>query len=201
MDISCYMTHDRLGNANGLKSTFRQGLGSLIWIHQTRPDVGFLITKLATDMIRSCADLTKAKQWRNLYSKTVRFIRRHQIKIHYKHDPKSHETHQFSKLLTDYRIISFADAGFASLEGDHIIESNVVILAGFCFEMERFDVTDILRIVGVRKSNVCAGRRYRRNVMRRLRPVILPYGIKYCLLKYSLIPMKSVVYALQPIAQ
>ena len=44
MDISCYVAQNGLGNEGELKGTSRQGLGMLIWAHQTRPDVGFLIT-------------------------------------------------------------------------------------------------------------------------------------------------------------
>ena len=61
MDLTPYVTQKGLKNASVLKSTSRQGLGSLIWIHQTLPDVGFLNTKLATDMIQACVDVDKAK--------------------------------------------------------------------------------------------------------------------------------------------
>ena len=61
--ITSYVNHQGLKNAPDLKSTFRQGNGSLIWIRQARPDVGFLITKLATDLIQSRAEVAKAENW------------------------------------------------------------------------------------------------------------------------------------------
>ena len=54
MGITSYVNQQGLKNAPEIKSTFRQGIGSLIWIHHSRPDVGFSITKLAADLIQSC---------------------------------------------------------------------------------------------------------------------------------------------------
>ena len=39
MDITQYVNQKGLKNVSELKSTFRKGIGSLIWIHQTRPDL------------------------------------------------------------------------------------------------------------------------------------------------------------------
>ena len=133
MDISEYVTQNGAKKEGELKSTSRQGLGLLIWAHQTRPDVGFLITKLATDMIHACGDGNKAKQWCNLYNKTVRFLKRHASKIHYHPEPKSSEHLSWKDRLKHYRIVSFTDAGFASLEGEHSVESNLLVFGRALF--------------------------------------------------------------------
>ena len=127
MDITQYVTQKGLRNVSELKSTFRQGVGSLIWIHQTRPDVGFSIAKLATDLIQACEDAGKADKWCKAYNKAIRFIKRNGCKIHYWHAPKTTDKCSWGDLLGGYRIVSFTDAGFASLEGDCSIESNVAV--------------------------------------------------------------------------
>ena len=83
MDISEYVHRDQLVNVKDLQSTFRQGLGALIWIHQARPDVGFLITKIATDLTHSRTERPKAIALSKLYNKTVRFSKNHPTEILY----------------------------------------------------------------------------------------------------------------------
>ena len=56
----------KVENVSDVKSTSRRRLGTLIWAHRTRPDVGFLIAKLATDMIHSFPDSNKDKKWCDL---------------------------------------------------------------------------------------------------------------------------------------
>ena len=78
-------------------------------------------------MIQGCSDGLDADQWCDLYNKTVRFLNRHPGKIHYRQGRKSPDNPSLRERLGNYRIISFGDAGFASSEGDRIVESNVVI--------------------------------------------------------------------------
>ena len=68
-DIAQYISRDIIANQKDLQSTFRQGLGALIWAHQTRPDVGFLITKIATDLITACIYSVTAIQLSNCITK------------------------------------------------------------------------------------------------------------------------------------
>ena len=78
-------------------------------------------------MIHACGDGPKANQWCNLYNKTVRFSKRRAIKIHYRPGPKPPANPPCEGRLKNYRIISFADAGLASLEGDRGVESNLLV--------------------------------------------------------------------------
>ena len=126
MDISQYVNKDKLVNQKDLQSTFRQGLGALIWVHQSRPDVGFLITKIATDLVTACLTVDKALSLARLYNKTVKFLKNHPVEIHYVFPPGMGQI-KSAKSLTHFRIICFTDAGFATLHDEHSIESNVTI--------------------------------------------------------------------------
>ena len=126
MDIAQYVNRMKLANTKDLQSTFRHGLGPLMWVHPTRPDVVFLIAKLATDFMMTCADVDKALQLAKLYNETVKFLKNHPIEIRYVPPPGLKEPNCL-KDLNHYRIICFTDAGFPTLHGDHIIESNVAI--------------------------------------------------------------------------
>ena len=48
MDIALYANQNQLANLKELQITSRQGLGALIWAHQSRPDVEFSIATKAT---------------------------------------------------------------------------------------------------------------------------------------------------------
>ena len=80
MNVSEYINHNRITNPAGLKSTFKQGLGSLIWLRQTRQDIGFAITQIATQIAEACDSADKAAQLDNLYNKIVKFVKNHQRK-------------------------------------------------------------------------------------------------------------------------
>ena len=194
MDISRYATHEKVGNVDEIRSTSRQGLLPLIWIRQTRHGVGCLIAKLATDAIQSRSEISKSQEWCNLYNTKVRPIRRHQSKIHYKPDPESPEKCQLAHQMTDYRITSSADSGFASSEGAHSIESNVVIFGRIFFGAVWFTAMYISWIIGARQSKGRAGHRCRRNVAPLSRPGIFSCGIKYWRLGYSRIRTKYADY-------
>ena len=49
-----------------LRTPLRQALGSLIWLHQPRPAIGFDITKLATGAVAACTDPTLERAAINL---------------------------------------------------------------------------------------------------------------------------------------
>ena len=45
MGISQYADHGEIANVEDSQITFMQGLCGLVWIHQSRPDVGNLVAK------------------------------------------------------------------------------------------------------------------------------------------------------------
>ena len=62
MDIAEYLNHStgNLINIEDLRIAFRLCLGAIIWIHQTRPDVGCLIAKIATGITGARQSLPNA---------------------------------------------------------------------------------------------------------------------------------------------
>ena len=58
-----------------LKSTSKQGLGALIWLRRTRPDVGFAVAQIATQIAEAYETVEKAKNVVNLYIKIVCFVK------------------------------------------------------------------------------------------------------------------------------
>ena len=129
MDISEYVQDFRITNAKQLKSTFKQGLGDLIWFHQTRPDIGFAITQMATQLVEARESPEKARALANLYIKIVRFVKAHQRKIRYIRFPGSQRNSDFSPSnLLNWKLFVFTDAGFGAFVKSHSAESHVVIL-------------------------------------------------------------------------
>ena len=80
MSIDTYIDSGGVTHPALLKSTFKQGIGYLIWLHQTRPDIGFAITQIATSVVEACESPTKAKALANLYNKIIKFAKNHQRK-------------------------------------------------------------------------------------------------------------------------
>ena len=129
MHIAEYLGPHGITNPAGLKSTFKQGLGALIWLHQTRPDIGFTITQIATQIVEGCSSKEKATHVMNLYNKIVKFVKNHPRKIHYCMFPtpfRPEKTHPSS--LLNWKLFVFTDAGFGTLSKNHSVESHVVIL-------------------------------------------------------------------------
>ena len=131
MEASDYVNEQgELKNVQNYKTAAKQVLGSLIWIHQTRPDIGFNIAKIATDAAKSCTSGDLAWKLIVLYNKTLRYLKSYGRKIRYvptclKSDTFDYRWSQFMKLM----LIAFPDAGFASLGSSHSIEGTFVILA------------------------------------------------------------------------
>ena len=127
MDIKDYLPGEKIAAPQQLKNTFRQGLGATIWIHQTRPVVGFIITHLATNLVESFLDAAKARRWMQQYNKLVRFAQSRNREIAYiplnRDLPDRGKVRAFAKL----RIITFTDAGLSSLPGDHSVESRLTV--------------------------------------------------------------------------
>ena len=110
------------------KSTFKQGMVSLIWIYQTRADVGVAIPQMATQVAESCESATKAKALPNLYNKIVKFAKHRPRAITYSPYPGNESGGKEAlEAMINWKPIVFDDAGFGKLVKNHIVESNVVI--------------------------------------------------------------------------
>ena len=128
MDVESCISGATICNPTDLRSTFRQGIGALIWTHQTRPDIGFTITQLSTSSVSACKSPEGAREFCQRYNKVVKFMRNNQRKIHYTRLDKTLHGDAAVQQLMNYRIISFSDAGFASLAGSYSVEGNFLIL-------------------------------------------------------------------------
>ena len=127
MNIESCIVNGVITNANDLRSTFRQGVGALIWTHQTRPDIGFTITQISTTSVEACKNAELARDICRRYNKIVKFMRNHPRKIHYTRYDRLAGTAAIQNLMT-WRIIAFSDAGFASLSQNYSVEGNFLIL-------------------------------------------------------------------------
>ena len=75
MDINGYIDSNAAKKHAILKSTFKKGTGSLIWLHQTLPDIGFTISQIATQIVEACDSPPDEKLSGGLYSKIVKFVK------------------------------------------------------------------------------------------------------------------------------
>ena len=75
LDPALYIKAGKVIDGKEFRTTMRQALGALIWLHQTRPDVGFDITKIATDAVPARGNGDLAWKLILLYNKTIRYIK------------------------------------------------------------------------------------------------------------------------------
>ena len=121
--------HGQIVDVAKYRTAAKQALRSLIWIHQTRPDVGYNITKIATDAVNSRASGDLSCKLIAVYNKTLRYLRNHDREIRYTNVTTVGMTaEQLWGNLMMAKIIAFSDAGFESSDGSHIIEGTFVIL-------------------------------------------------------------------------
>ena len=101
----------------------------MIWLHQTRPDIGFDITKLATGIVQACADPTQARATIALCNKTVRFVNNYHRDIVYTAPPecKDSQLNQSSQFARR-RLIVPTDAGVGPLAQSHSAEGAAAVL-------------------------------------------------------------------------
>ena len=124
-----FALNNQIGDAGKLRTALRQALGSLIWLHQTRPDIGYDIARIATEAVAACTAPNLALQCVALCNKTVRFAQIYARKIAYapSHDqlstPSARLQHQKNR-----RLIIFNDSGFGSLSGSRSVKGSVAII-------------------------------------------------------------------------
>lgn len=80
MSVDHCVKDNQIVDVEYLRITFRQGMGSLIWVHQTWQDVGFTIAQIAADSKAALPSVLNAKEICRKYNRIVRFMRNHQRK-------------------------------------------------------------------------------------------------------------------------
>ena len=129
IEMTDYVVKGRILDPAKFRIAVRQGLGALIWLRQTRPDIGFDITKLATDAVAAATGPELGKKIIILYNKIIRFAQLYDRKLTF--DDLNLEGTSYHGRLTNFtsrRVVCFADAGFSALAGSHSIEGSVTIL-------------------------------------------------------------------------
>ena len=114
-------------NEDKRKTAFRQALGSLLWLTQSRFDLSFQISKIATDFTNAVADPSKASILIKFINKTIDEAKRNPITIWF--FPLCNPD-QANKLPHSGRlsIFAFCDAGFATLHGSSSIQATIIVL-------------------------------------------------------------------------
>ena len=120
--ISCVIVEEKI------RISPRQCLGSLIWAHQSRRDVGFAIARIATGRPQSFESPGKARNIAALYNKATKFVRNHPREINYTACPQLNSDHDDIDDLTSRRIAAFPDAGFGSLTESRSIDGNMLVI-------------------------------------------------------------------------
>ena len=129
MDISEYLSPTGVTNSDELKSTSKQRSGALIWLRQTRPDIGFTITQMATQIAEAFGSSEKARKIAQMYNKIVKFFKNYQRKISYVRSPKpNRDVEMDSSQFLNWELFAFTDAGFGAQVKNRSAESHVVIL-------------------------------------------------------------------------
>ena len=128
-DAAQFAQQGKIPNAQKLRTALRQVLGALIWLHQSRTDIGYDITKIATDSVAAFAEVGTALETLMIYNRTVRFANDYGRKILY--SSFSHQQKSFGNIwrrLRTMRLIIFPAAGFGPLDDSRSIEGSCAVL-------------------------------------------------------------------------
>ena len=128
LEVADFLKNGIILDPKLLRTALRQALGSLIWLHQPRPDIGYDIARLATGAALDVADPAFASHRIILYKKTARFAQNYNQKIAYTSAPGTSSRNQRRRLLSQRSLIIFTDAGSGSLANSRSIEESVTVL-------------------------------------------------------------------------
>ena len=83
MDVAQIVQKGNILNAQKVRPALRKVLGALIWLRQSRRDIGYDITKIATGAVSASADVEMALGTLIIYNRTVRFVKDYDREILY----------------------------------------------------------------------------------------------------------------------
>ena len=118
----------KVRNPSDLRITFRQAVGALIGVHQTRPDIGYTIASMANSSAEACKSSEDARVMCRKYNKIAKFMKIRPRKIHYARLGNATQDKEEIDQIMACRVISFSDAGFASLPNSYSADGNFLIL-------------------------------------------------------------------------
>ena len=132
-DISQYANRNQLANIKDLQRTNFPTRSWIVDLGASSPTGrGVFIAKIATELATSFTEVLESTQSSKLYNKKVRYLENRPIGIRYAQPPGGRKAARIDE-LSHYRLICVAGAGFATLHGDRIIESNVTIFGKALF--------------------------------------------------------------------
>lgn len=129
--LSDYVPKGRMLGGPKLRTSILKALGALLWIHQSRPDVGFDIAKIDTDDVPSCPDATMALQTLSLYNRVVRYVQNYDREIPYSSASLSRRGSFLSRFakFRQLRLAVFPDDGFCTFPKNSSVECHIAVLA------------------------------------------------------------------------
>ena len=128
--LSDYVSQGRIVGAHKLRTVIRQVPGSLIRLRLSRPDIGYDITKTATDVAPFCQDTVVALQSLPLYNKVVRYVQNYNRGILYSATSSS-ISDSFRARLAKFRQLRlvFSEDGFGALSQSRSIGGLATVFA------------------------------------------------------------------------
>ena len=115
---------NKIADLADLRIAFRQGLGSLIWPRQTRPEVGFTIDQIAEDRNAGLPPAVDAKEVCRKYSRIVKHMRNRHGGIRYTQCGSKLPGSAAIQELMSRSTTAFDDAGFGSIGDQFSAECN-----------------------------------------------------------------------------
>ena len=109
------------------KTAFRQALGGLIWIGQTRYDLSFQITKIATSYVYAIADIDETIVLAKLVNNVIKRAKEKLVILWY-HPLCSKGSSQDLVHSGKLTVFAFSDAGFATLRNSASVQSSLIIV-------------------------------------------------------------------------
>ena len=109
------------------KTIFRQALGALIWIGQTRYDLAYSTTKIATSYVAAIKTPEETSSLLKMVNSTIKRAKEKLVILWYLPFCSKTNVHEMvhSGKLT---IFAFSDAGFATLRNSCSVQSCIIIL-------------------------------------------------------------------------
>ena len=112
-----YVQQNKILAPAKLRTVSGQAIRAIIWIQQTRPNIGFGVGEIATGDVESCQDVAKANRNYGAVQQSGTACAKLRQKIEYLGRDSSPDTLQRRlAYLGKFRLIAFTEAGFFHIE-------------------------------------------------------------------------------------
>lgn len=129
MEPMGYIEKGKIRDPAKFRTSLRHGLGAMIWLQRTRPDIGYDIAKLATDAVAAADGPELGKKIVSMCNKIVRVAQLRDRKLALgDSEPLGTSLRERMCSFPYRRIVCFADSGFSTPHGSRWIEGSVTVL-------------------------------------------------------------------------